>query len=260
MSMNDEELEELLPLYALGALNKDEQAQVNAYLARNPAARKRLAEFKETTEALAFAAPPTQPAPRVKQALMARVTKDALRREPAPSPGILSLLGGLLRTLSPVLAVASFAAVLAAGVWGMSLNNQIASLSAQTQALQTQLSTQREIVAELAAPAQQVIAIAGTDSQPGAHGHLVTHDDGSAVLVVSGLDNLDPNRIYQLWMSRGDTPISAGLFEVGDDGVGILKVAMADSANTFNAVGISVEPAGGSALPTGDIVMLGQIS
>jgi anti-sigma-K factor RskA len=151
-------------------------------------------------------------------------------------------------------------AVLAAGVWGMSLNNQIASLSAQTQALQGQLATQREIVAELAAPAQQVIAIAGTDSQPNAHGHLVTHEDGSAVLVVSGLDNLDPERVYQLWMIRGDTPMSAGLFEVGEDGVGILKVAMGQAANTFNAVGVSVEPEGGSALPTGEIVMLGEIS
>jgi anti-sigma-K factor RskA len=260
MSTEDDLYEELLPLYALGALTKDEQAQVEAYVARNPAAKRRLDEFSQTADALAFAVPPVAPAPRVKQALMARVAKDARRREPEPSPSVFSLLGGLLTRLSPVLAVASFAAVIAAGAWGLSLNNQIASLRTETQALQTQLATQRDLVAELASPAQMVIAISGTENQPGAHGHLVTHDDGTAVLVVSGLNNLDPARVYQLWMIRGDTPISAGLFEVGADGVGILKVAMLDTAATFNAVGISVEPAGGSSTPTGDIVMLGAIT
>jgi anti-sigma-K factor RskA len=59
-------------------------------------------------------------------------------------------------------------------------------------------------------------------------------------------------------MIAGDTPLSAGVFEVDEGGVAVVQVARDAAPGAFDAVGVSVEPEGGSPTPTGDIVMLGQ--
>ena len=79
------------------------------------------------------------------------------------------------------------------------------------------------------------------------------------MLVVSGLQPLEPDKIYEFWLIEGETPVAAGLFEVDDDGKAILQVSQAVVPDTYDAIGVSIEPQAGSVQPTGAIVMLGTL-
>ena len=116
-------------------------------------------------------------------------------------------------------------------------------------------------MAVIASPNAQTFAVAGTDHQPGSHGKLIADSEtGSAVLVVAGLQQLEAGKTYEFWLIKGETPVAAGIFEVNEEGRATLKVSHAVTPGSYDAVGVSVEPEGGSEQPTGAIVMLSEIN
>lgn len=259
----NERLEDLLPFYALGALAPAERAEVEAYIAANPEARARLEEMMRVSSALSYNVDPIAPPPQLKQTLMNRVERDLESRR--PTFNLIQFLTSLwpkpLAPLSPAIAVLSLILLIAVSAWAFSLNNEVTRLRAETADLRRELVAQRQIIAQIADPGASVMDIAGTERQPNARGQFITQASGqTAVLVVNGLAPLERGKTYQFWLIRGDTPVSAGLFEVDDDGQAVLQVTADVGPGSFDAIGVSVEPAGGSQLPTGDIVMLGSIS
>jgi len=77
MERNDRIEDELFSFYALDALTDEERAEVDAYVAANPAARARLSAALADAAALVELSAPLTPAPEVKARLMARVKADA---------------------------------------------------------------------------------------------------------------------------------------------------------------------------------------
>ena len=53
--------------------------------------------------------------------------------------------------------------------------------------------------------------------------------------------------------------MAAGLFEVNEEGQAILRVSQSVTPESYDAIGVSIEPQAGSTRPTGDIVMLGAL-
>ena len=262
----NEKIEELFPFYALGAVTEDERQQVEAYVASDAEARARLDEMIRTTSALPYASEPLEPPAAVKRTLMDRVNADAQKRFASPPPAQESRRSRFLdfsrlgQLLPQGVAALSLLIALAVGAWGVSLRNQLASLQAQTLLLQQQLAEQGAVLTHIASPNAQSFAISGTDHQPQAHGQLVADaQTGSAVLVVSGLQQLAAGKVYEFWLIEGDTPVAAGLFEVNDDGTAVLQVSQAVTPGSYDAIGVSIEPQAGSVQPTGDIVMLGGL-
>jgi anti-sigma-K factor RskA len=259
----NERLEDLLPFYALGTLAPAERAEVEAYVAANPDARARLEEMMRDSSALAQSIEPVDPPPALKKSLMDRINADARPRRPAFN---LSQLFAAFwpRTgthLSPAIALLSLVLLIAVTGWAIVLNDEVARLREETAALRRELNDQRKMLAQIAAPGARLINLSGTEHQPDAHGQFIARADGSsAVLTVTGLAPLEPGQVYQLWLVRGDTPVSAGLFEVDEDGWAVLQVTADVSPGSFDAIGVSIEPEGGSELPTGDRVMLGSAS
>ena len=104
----------------------------------------------------------------------------------------------------------------------------------------------------------QVVALGGTEFAPQAEGTLFVGED-SLVLVLRGLQPLPTGQTYQLWLIPADNaPVSAGLVHVSDGESPNVTTDVTLTTETFATVGLSVEPAGGSAQPTGNIVMLGN--
>lgn len=259
----NESLEDLLPFYALGTLTDDERKQVEVYIAANPDARARLEEMMRVSSILPQSIEPVDPPPALKKSLIDRVNADARPRRPAfnLSQLITAFWPRPSAGLSPAIALLSLVLLIAVGGWAITLNNEVARLREETAALRRELNDQRKMLAQIAAPGARLINISGTEHQPDAHGQFIARADGSsAVLTVTGLAPLEPGQVYQLWLVRGDTPVSAGIFEVDEDGWAVLQVTADVSPGSFNAIGVSIEPAGGSQLPTGDRVMLGSIS
>ena len=265
----NEKMEELLTFYALDAVTDSERQQVEAYVAANPEARLRLDEMIRTASALAYASEPLAPPPALKRTLMDRVNADAKKRFAPLAPIQISAWSRFIESIltragsffPQAVTVFSLFIALAVGAWGLSLRNEIKSLQAQTAQLQEEVVEQQEILAVIASPNSQAFIISGTDHQPDSHGKLFADSEtGSAVLVVAGLQQLEARKTYEFWLIKGDTPVAAGVFEVNEEGKAVLKVSHAVTPGSYDAVGVSVEPEGGSEQPTGAIVMLSEIN
>lgn len=122
--------------------------------------------------------------------------------------------------------------------------------------LQQQLQ-QRENQLTQFAGASRVIALEGTEEAPAASGSFHVGPQ-SSVLVLRGLAPLPKDQTYELWLIPSDgAPVPSGLVEVDEQGAATFTVSMADLPTDFAAIGVSIEPAGGSPQPTGPIVLLG---
>ncbi|VAW43345.1 hypothetical protein MNBD_CHLOROFLEXI01-1518 [hydrothermal vent metagenome] len=143
-----------------------------------------------------------------------------------------------------------------------SLQGDNEQLRVRNETLQQQLNNQNEMLAAYQQPGTNTIAIGDiTGQNPEAWATLtILPESGGATFVAANLPPLTAAQVYQLWIIRGDVPISAGVFEVDENGRIVLPVDGALAAS-FDAVGVSIEPAGGSEQPTPDqIILLGIAS
>ncbi len=263
MSNVNENVEELFAFYAMGTLTTSEKAQVEAYVASRPEAMGRLNEMIDAVSALPHMAAPMQPSNAVKERLMGRVRADAGNRSAAASRTRVASRPrfGFGSGLAYAIAVLSLLVAFGVGMWGLSIRNEVVRLRGQVAVLQQQVQMQRTVLAELSSPHAQLFAISGTEHDPQAKGQLIADPStGSSVLVVSGLKSLEAGMTYEFWLIKDDKAAPAGLFKVGEQGQGVLQVTQSFTSEAYNAIGVSIEPAGGSQQPTGDIVMLAKLN
>lgn len=129
--------------------------------------------------------------------------------------------------------------------------------------LQQQTQANQELLALIAgAGLKRTVPLPGTKEAPAASGAFYLTNDNQIALVLRGLKPLPSNQTYQLWLiPPNGSPAPAGLLVVQTENPTWLKLsAPADAPADFTAVGISVEPSGGSSTPTGPIVLLGSVS
>ena len=291
MERNDRIEEELFPFYALDALTDEERAEVESYVAGNPAARARLDEAMRAVAAMVSTAEPLTPDPAVKARLMARVESEAApqslpaRHSPSATrhsppatrrPSLRDFFFGRALGFAVLLVLLG-----GFGLWRLwqqssDLRAQVAELQTTTAALQAtleatqgenqvlrqELAARDETLAQFRQPGAVTIAIGdATGEHPTAVGTLTTNPaTGQAALDVANLPPLHEGTTYQAWMIVGGVPISAGTFAVDAAGQGH-HLMPAAAPGTFEAIGVSLEPAGGSEQPTpGRIVLLGGVS
>lgn len=135
-----------------------------------------------------------------------------------------------------------------------------ASLEAQLTELQTELDN---VLATIPFDSSQVYAVTlpGTEDQPGASAELVIDPvSNTALLIVDGMPELPQDSVYQVLLIRGTEHETAETFRVDTEGEGVLLVHSTEPLQSFDAVGVSIEPEGGSVQRTGDIVLLGNIN
>lgn len=258
----DPRIEELLPFYALDALTDEERELVESYLADHPEAREQMNDLHSGASALPYGILPVEPPRQVKEALMARVNADAEARvrSSAKTSHQPSRRGIRFDNLFQMFSLGAAAVAI---IWVIVLNAQVSRLQNEIAGLHDTLAAQsnslEQIIANLPkSPPSNVITVSlkGTNVQPDAHGQLIADPkEQSAVLVISGLPKLEPNRTYQVWLISGGGPVSAGLLSIDENGQGVVIVTSNESIGSFKSLAISVEPQGGSPLPTGDIVV-----
>jgi len=257
----DSRIEELLPFYALEALTDEERDLVDAYLAAHPEVREQMHELQSTASALPYSVTPVEPPQRLKSALMARVAVDQRASEQKQASGPVE------RRWANLFPAFSFAVATVAVIWAVILNIQLSQLRNEVSALGDALVVQSNSLEQINAKLPQTpisavttISLKGTDVRPQAQGELIADPNNqSAVLVITGLGQLEAGKTYQVWLIDGGGPRSAGLLAVDANGQGVLIVTSDLPIGSFQALGISVEPDGGSQQPTGDIVVLSDL-
>ncbi|KAA6211055.1 anti-sigma factor [Streptomyces filamentosus] len=234
----------LAAAYALGALDDAERKDFDAHLQTCEACRQEAAEFQATTARLA-AAVAQPPPPGAKAQVMAAV--DGVRQLPprVPAAGAAPVLGGILRRRAVSLALAATVAAVALGgvaVW-QTQNEQ--ELEQQARQAQQQLDA---VSAVLAAPDAQTVHGKAAN---GALTTVVSSDQqNKAVFTAANLPAPGAGKTYQLWLDHDGTMLPAGLID--HDGTVILAGNPADAG----AVGLTLEPDGGSPQPTTDPLLL----
>lgn len=275
------DLHTLTGAYAVDALPEDERVLFEAHLAACGACGQEVQELQATAARLGatfVAGPPAALRARVlaeidgvrqeRPAPLADATRDELAaRRPVPR-WVASGLGVAAALL--LVAVGGLAAVV------VSLQAQVADLEVVAGAAEqtsSQLSTVTERLSELEqqatdAPVLTTSAVTDVLAAPDAVTVSVTHDDvlgrvvasptrGEAVFIAEGWEPAPHQHTYVLWLITPEGAAPAGLFDPDERGRAT-RVMTGDVA-AATAVGITIEPEGGSPVPSDDPMMVLQL-
>lgn len=254
----------LIPAFALGATDPEETLFVQAGLARCPQAVAALAEYTELSEHLSLGvapiAPPDGLADRLQLALghqSQEAQTSARERQPLiadPPPWLARLWR------SPGFGFAAAALALAllllSNVYWESRYNELES---QHLILQRQFQEQTTLVARLrAGHFQRLEMAAAAGGGPTTHA-MVMYDPTAtqALLYAEDFPPLPAGQVYQLWLIQGENRTNGGLFQVDADGFGVLVIDAPEPLRSYERMGITPEPEGGSPGPTAPPVVTG---
>ena len=111
----------------------------------------------------------------------------------------------------------------------------------------------------MTAPDARQVVLKGQGPAATASGRAYLSASRGLSFSASQMPALPPDRIYQLWIIAGKTPIGVGTFEVTPDGSASTTVPLPPGVTTIEAVAVTSEPKpSGSATPTMPILLVGQ--
>ena len=264
--MGHEEFESLAALDAIGAATADEQRSLAAHAGECVPCRRAREEFAEAVtllaQDLAPVAPPAEVRHRVLDAVRATELAD-LANDGLDDDDILPILPAR-QGMSPWWLAVAATAFLA--LWGwreMSVRVQ-REQAVQQQAEIERLSTENNLLAQrnerlsaemasLSSADTRTIALSGREVAPSASARVFLEPSRRRAIVF--FHNLPANptdKSYQLWIIRADQPqpMSAGVFDVTENGSATISVENLPVATEMKALAVTLEPKGGVAAPT----------
>jgi anti-sigma-K factor RskA len=266
--MDCEQLAPLYEEYALGVLEGDERAEIEAHLARScPQCTRGIAEARGVVAQLARTAPVAQPPAALRGKILdaARSSADATRKVTAlekPSPK---------RAMFPMWAWAAAAAL--ALVTGYTIRQmemqttQLADLrkqmrlaTLQSQALQNQLEQGRMVASVMMSPDSMPLKLMPKDkNMPMVHAYL--HPHMGVAITADQMPSMAPARTLQLWfVPKTGKPMSVAIFRPDAQGQIALVAPVNMPRNEIAALAITEEPAMGSPQPTSAIAWMAQVN
>lgn len=218
------DIHELAAFYALDALSDDERAAFETHLPTCDTCHAELADYDAGVEALARSVAEPAP-PEMKAEVMARI-----------EAGDGATVIPLFRRVAPFVAAAAAIAALVfvIGLGPTSEQERINSVLASPEAITV------TVVADVVSSAE-----------------VVYTPSGDAVFSAAGLPGVSDTETYQLWLIGDDGPVSAGVFQPDADGGAL--VLLAGEVRPGLVLGLTIEPAGGSTAPTGDILIAQEV-
>jgi len=226
-----------LAAYALGGLEGPERVRIDDHVGACAACAGLLEQYRAVAATLPLGLDPVPPPAEA----WAVIRAEAARHRP-PGAERVGTTGrpGWRRVMWPVL-TALAASLL---VWNVVLQFEL-----------THRPPGPEVEALARRPGRLVI-LAGTGA-PGASGRLLVAIDGHhGHLATAGLSPLSAERTYQLWfVRRRAAPMSGGTFSVDAGGRAWATITVPISLDDARLIGVTEEPAPGSAEPTGRYVL-----
>jgi anti-sigma-K factor RskA len=237
--MSDEHVLDSLPAYAVGSLDADEMQRVEAHLSGCWVCRDESASLRTVANELAYSAPLSAPSPQLKERLMQRVQTARPKQHILQAPK-----RSWLERLLPAWGVASlFLLIVLAGsnllLWQRLDQMEVGRTSEGMRAV--------PLTASVAGSTATGFVLISADGQDGA-------------LIVDGLPPLEEGQQYQLWLIRDGQRTSGAVFSTDENNYGGTRIRAPLSLLEYSAVGITIEPEGGSPQPTGTKVLGGALS
>ena len=249
-----EEVDELGPAFALGALDRSEQAATAQHVASCERGHPELQELLSTASLLPAALDPVEPSPGTRARLLASIASvpqehaqrpASVRAVAVESDGEKARRSWLARwpapRLVPAMLAAGLAGLVALGAWNLQLRGA--------------LDDREAVLAEVAQTLAASTAAYPVDGTAGT-GYHVQGEDATASLIVTDLQDLPAGERYQMWLIADDELVTAGSFTATADD--LLVVTLDRPIGDYDTFAISVETRPVEE-PSGDPVMVAAL-
>ncbi len=240
--MDPETIEGLVAAYALGAADPEESRTVEAHLEGCAGCRALLAEYRSLGEDLLYAVPPMAAPVGMAERMRGRLEppRSATRRE--------SRLAWLRLRPAAFIVGAAMVLLVATNLYWFG----------RVRGLEQRAASPTSSFSWLSSSAGIPLRADGAGSR--AQGVVYAPRNGqNALLCVYDMPTLPSDKTYQLWLTQDGKRDSGGLFQVSPAGFGLLVIRAARPLSDYSALGITVEPAGGSPGPTSPRVLGGNL-
>jgi hypothetical protein len=231
---------ELLPAYALGALDDDESILVREHLAACPACRAELANYDDVVDQLNATALVPPPA-RLRDRVLASAGGASVVI-PAPTPRASSdrQSGPLRFTRRRVVTIglATAASLLIAAVAVLA-----ALLSDARESRDEAVAAERQLASYLSSGGQVTAMTSLAAANYGysfGQGSLVTAPGKAPLIVVGGCPKSDDDREYRVWLERNGDRTRVGVLNVGEEGSGWLTFEPPEPLSSYDSIGVTM--------------------
>jgi len=276
-----DEIRDDLPLYALGALEADERAAVEAALAEGDAELAgELREWSELVGLMALEAPAAAP-PDIGAALLARARGAAAPSAPRVARRRLGWAVPFAAAAMALFAIAGYREIgfraerartvetivalrraLDAGQNEIAAGRAaLAQREADVGGLRAALAQAEAELAVVQQPRLQMVSLRETKDAPPAAGHvLLSPPTGKALFYAFDLPRVPDDKVYELWwITEKQGPVRAGIFQPDERGLSRVEAVMPSDAGVLQAAAVTIEAAGGVPKPAGPTVLLGKL-
>jgi anti-sigma-K factor RskA len=269
--MSHREHQELLPAYALDALEASDAQLLKVHLRTCSACQTELAELRDASALLAQAVPQATPSNDVRERILAAARAEP-QRAAATSAQVIPLVtraqrsawGNMLRLAAAIAFVALLVGIVVLWRRNVTSQREIAQLSRQLNQQRGELARerdavtrQREALALLSSPGANMITLSGTKVATNARATFVFNQQtGHAMLMTDGLPEAPTGMAYEVWfIPPGHAPMPGRTFTVDARGHSMMSDQMPMEARAKATIAITLEPKSGSAQPTGAIYL-----
>ena len=282
--------EERFDSYLRGELSPRETTELDSHLDLCQSCSVTLRADGEMLASLAFAVPQVEVPERVREGVLSAVGAEAVQPATAPAGGLLERMRLSLKKPMPVHWASAAVSIVVlslviGGIWmngrfteiaeaNQDMRSRIAAVKSENSRLLTTIfereahvrnmvSEARYLSSMTASPGVSVSLLRGTQHLPDAWGMVAccadTGDDLAALIAVLNLEELSQEETYQVWVVTKYQKLSVGLLDVDSTGYAQAVIIPGVPFSQIEAIGITVEPAGGSHGPTGASVLAGDM-
>ncbi len=238
--MDRERFDELRDAFVLGALPEEERREFEEYLAAHPERQAEIDELVAVAGLLALSPQEQEPSPELRRSIMDVVEAEAER--PRVRSG--SVLAGMRESSSIRNLALGAAALLVIGLfsWNMVLQGEMRDLQSRIQASEED---------------SRMVALEGSGAARQARVEVMILGDHRAVLMAEDMPPVPEEKTFQIWVIENEVPRPSGVFEVREDHV--VAVVVENRVEGADAIAVTVEPEGGSPLPTTEPMLLARL-
>jgi anti-sigma-K factor RskA len=230
--------------YVANALSDDERRFFERHLDACPTCAAEVTSLLTVATRLA-ASSEVEPPPGMKSAVMAQIDQTPQERGNRPSGRPRRTharsMGVVQRTLLPVAAVFALIALVSA-VMAANLSTRVDELEIAAQRMTETMNAEDAQFIQMDGPGGSRVRI------------VMSPQLGTAVFMVAGMEPAPHEHTYELWLHGDGQPLPAGVFDVDADGSATHLVAA--DMSSVQAIGVTVEPLGGSPVPSSDPIMV----
>jgi anti-sigma-K factor RskA len=241
MATAHEEWLELSEIYAVGALDEQQQKSFEAHLAAGcPVCEAYIRETRETLLLLHRSITPIAPSASVKARLLHQIGSDKVVPLPAKA-----------RTWRRWQVVTG---TLAAGLAGAVLAGTLI-----TKRYEPRHTVYTSVINLLRDPTTRDFPLYGTGPTPKAAGRFLWNESGEGHIFVTNLATAPEGKMYAVWtIAQGAAPRYVGTIQTDRTGQGGLHINVTPKEQPVETFAVTLEPIGTTAAPTGPMVLVSK--